>query len=95
MITKFSLENIVRANVSRLKPYSSARDEFKDFAELDMVFLDANENPYENGVNRYPDPQQRNLKEVLADQKRVPAALLACRRRSRTGQTLLRQPIHQ
>lgn len=73
MVNRFSLEKLVRPNIARLKPYSSARDEFKDFAALDMVFLDANENPYENGVNRYPDPQQRNLKSILADQKGVNA----------------------
>lgn len=53
-----------------LRPYSSARDEFKDFNQ-EMIFLDANENPYESGVNRYPDPQQRTLKSVLASQKGV------------------------
>ncbi|TMM57426.1 histidinol-phosphate transaminase [Maribacter algarum] len=64
----FSLENIIRENVKGLKPYSSARDEYvSDSSE--MVFLDANENPFESGVNRYPDPQQRSLKAVLADQK--------------------------
>jgi histidinol-phosphate aminotransferase len=36
-----------------------------------MVFLDANENPFENGVNRYPDPQQRSLKAILAEQRSV------------------------
>jgi histidinol-phosphate aminotransferase len=41
-----------------MKPYSSARDEFEDFDTAEMIFLDANENPFENGVNRYPDPQQ-------------------------------------
>ena len=66
----FNLENIVRENVKDLKPYSSARDEYiSDGSE--MIFLDANENPFENGVNRYPDPQQRNLKAVLATQKEV------------------------
>lgn len=66
----FSLENITRENVKGLKPYSSARDEYlSDGSE--MVFLDANENPFENGVNRYPDPQQRSLKAVLAGQKGV------------------------
>ncbi len=66
----FSLENIIRENVKGLKPYSSARDEYvSDGSE--MVFLDANENPFENGVNRYPDPQQRSLKTVLAEQKGV------------------------
>ncbi|MFS4468366.1 histidinol-phosphate transaminase [Maribacter sp. 2210JD10-5] len=67
---KFNLENIVRDNVKGLKPYSSARDEYvSDGSE--MIFLDANENPFENGVNRYPDPQQRNLKAVLAAQKGI------------------------
>jgi len=54
-----------------MKPYSSARDEFEDFDTADMIFLDANENPFENGVNRYPDPQQTNVKLVLAKQKKV------------------------
>ncbi|WP_405206317.1 histidinol-phosphate transaminase [Aquimarina sp. LLG6339-5] len=66
----FNINNIIRKNVKGLKPYSSARDEYvSDGSE--MIFLDANENPYENGVNRYPDPQQRSLKEVLATQKAV------------------------
>ena len=66
----FKLEDIVRENVKGLKPYSSARDEYvSDGSE--MIFLDANENPFENGVNRYPDPQQRNLKAVLAAQKSI------------------------
>ena len=64
------LEKLVRTNIKAMKPYSSARDEFKDF-DQQMIFLDANENPFENGVNRYPDPQQRTLKEVLAVQKNV------------------------
>lgn len=66
----FNLENIVRKNVKGLNPYSSARDEYVSDGS-DMVFLDANENPFENGVNRYPDPQQRNLKTVLASQKGI------------------------
>ncbi|SEK34847.1 histidinol-phosphate aminotransferase [Aquimarina amphilecti] len=66
----FNINNITRENVKGLKPYSSARDEYvSDGSE--MIFLDANENPYENGVNRYPDPQQRSLKEVLATQKGI------------------------
>jgi len=66
----FSLKNITRENVKRLKPYSSARDEYVSDGSQ-MVFLDANENPFENGVNRYPDPQQRSLKSVLAEQKQI------------------------
>ena len=66
----FNLENIIRANVKGLKPYFSARDEYvSDGSE--MVFLDANENPFENSVNRYPDPQQRSLKAVLAKQRGI------------------------
>ena len=65
----FDINNLVRANVKVLKPYSSARDEFEDFDTANMIFLDANENPYENGVNRYPDPQQSSVKAVLAKNK--------------------------
>ncbi|QCX39235.1 histidinol-phosphate transaminase [Aureibaculum algae] len=69
-MNNFNLNSLIRPNVKALKPYSSARDEFKDF-DQDMVFLDANENPFENGVNRYPDPQQRTVKKILAEQKGV------------------------
>lgn len=61
----FNLNKLVRENIKALKPYSSARDEYKDASE-DMVFLDANENPFENGINRYPDPQQKDLKTQLS-----------------------------
>ncbi len=69
-MSKVDIQNLVRENVKGLSPYSSARDEYVSDGS-DMVFLDANENPFENGVNRYPDPQQRSLKEVLANQKGV------------------------
>ncbi|MBT8204023.1 MAG: histidinol-phosphate transaminase [Eudoraea sp.] len=72
MQTQFDLNRLVRENVKGLKPYSSARDEFTA-GGTEMVFLDANENPFDNGVNRYPDPQQRILKEELAQLKGVPA----------------------
>ena len=65
----FDINNLVRDNVKVLKPYSSARDEFEDFDTANMIFLDANENPYQNGVNRYPDPQQSSVKAVLAKNK--------------------------
>ena len=68
----FNIESLVRENVARMKPYSSARDEFTDF-EAEMVFLDANENPFNNGVNRYPDPHQVTLKQHMSSIKRVPA----------------------
>ncbi len=65
----FNINNLVRENVKSMKPYSSARDEFEDFDTADMIFLDANENPFQNGVNRYPDPQQSSVKVVLAKQR--------------------------
>ncbi|MDG5491625.1 histidinol-phosphate transaminase [Psychroserpens sp. SPM9] len=67
---KFSLNDYIRPNIKALKPYASARDEFKENEE-GMVFLDANENPFDNGVNRYPDPQQKQLKSRLSTLKRV------------------------
>ena len=62
---KFDLYRLVRENVRGLKPYSSARDEYTSDGSK-MVFIDANESPYSNGINRYPDPQQRQLKTFLA-----------------------------
>lgn len=62
---KFDLNRLVRENVRELKPYSSARDEYISDGSK-MVFIDANESPYSNGVNRYPDPHQRQLKTLLA-----------------------------
>ena len=56
--------------MAKLKPYSSARDEFKATGS-EMVFLDANENPYQTDVNRYPDPQQRDLKTELGKLKDI------------------------
>ena len=70
---EFNLEKIIRANVKAMKSYSSARDEFTS-TNQNLVFLDANENPFETGVNRYPDPKQVSLKQVLAKQKKVAEA---------------------
>lgn len=67
----FDINNLIRPNVAKMKPYSSARDEFKSF-DTEMIFLDANENPFQTDVNRYPDPQQRKLKSILSKQKNVP-----------------------
>lgn len=57
---------LVRSSIRALKPYSSARDEFKGEAS---VWLDANENPVDNGLNRYPDPLQRGLKARISELK--------------------------
>ena len=63
------LEELVRPNIRTLKPYSTARDEFSG-GEI-TTWLDANENPYDNGVNRYPDPHQKLLKQKIAALKGV------------------------
>jgi histidinol-phosphate aminotransferase len=62
------LTDLIRPDLLGMKPYSSARDEFVGAAS---VYLDANENPFDNGVNRYPDPLQRNLKSRIAELKSV------------------------
>jgi len=69
-MNNFDILKITRTNVKNMKAYSSARDEFKDFSN-NMVFLDANENPFQNGINRYPDPQQKVLKSILSKQKKI------------------------
>ncbi|WP_164109139.1 MULTISPECIES: histidinol-phosphate transaminase [Sphingobacterium] len=69
----FNLDNLLRDNIKKLVPYSSARDEFKGEAS---VLLDANENafgsPLDHHYNRYPDPLQHQVKERLAQIKGVP-----------------------
>ncbi len=63
------IEELVRPNILALKPYSTARDEYAG-GEI-STWLDANENPYDNGVNRYPDPHQKALKSQIAALKGV------------------------
>ncbi|MCW3125111.1 MAG: hisC [Bacteroidetes bacterium] len=69
----FELDKIIRANIGRLKPYSSARDEFSGTAS---VYLDANENPYgsplSQNYHRYPDPHQLALKKKISTIKGLP-----------------------
>ena len=69
----FDINSLVRENIKKLKPYSSARDEFKGEAK---VYLDANENsfgsPLTKWYNRYPDPLQWKLKEKISGIKSVP-----------------------
>jgi histidinol-phosphate aminotransferase len=52
-----------------MAPYSTARDEYQGDIG---IYLDANENPYDNGVNRYPDPYQKALKERISEIKGIP-----------------------
>ena len=70
MSTTFDINNLIRKNIREMKAYSSARDEFTDIAE---VYLDANENPYDNGLNRYPDPYQIELKNRIEVIKSIPS----------------------
>ncbi|MGA1227232.1 MAG: histidinol-phosphate transaminase [Tamlana sp.] len=65
-----NIQDLIRPTIKALKPYSSARDEYQGNSNR-MVFLDANENPFENGVNRYPDPQQCTVKSILSEIKEV------------------------
>ena len=69
-----SVEQLVRPNIWKLAPYSSARDEYS--GKEAHVFLDANENPYNGPYNRYPDPLQRELKSLLKKVKGVPEEMI-------------------
>jgi len=62
------INKLLRKNIKSLKPYSSARDEYTGKA---LVYLDANENPYNQPYNRYPDPLQRDVKQKIAGLKKV------------------------
>ena len=64
-----TLQELVRPNIWSLKPYSSARDEYKGVDA--RVFIDANESPYNSPYNRYPDPLQGEVKHLLAPIKGV------------------------
>ena len=65
---RFDLDSILRPCIKNLKPYSSARDEFSGKAD---VYLDANENPFDSGLNRYPDPYQQGLKDKISKRKNI------------------------
>ena len=64
-----NIDKLLRDNIRSLQPYSCARDEFKGEAS---VYLDANENPYNAPFNRYPDPLQWEVKELITKVKNVP-----------------------
>ena len=68
-IHMFQLEQLVRPNIWRLAPYSSARNEYS--GKEAHVFLDANESPYNKPYNRYPDPLQKELKQMIAQRKGI------------------------
>ena len=67
------IESLIRENIRNLAPYSTARDEYSGNLG---IYLDANENPFDSGINRYPDPHQRSLKERLAQIKGVSPSMI-------------------
>ena len=64
-----NIESLVRPNIRKLKPYSSARSLIK---QNKQVLMDANENPFSE-LGRYPDPKQSDLREVLAEYYKIPS----------------------
>ncbi len=69
MNKEFNLNELVRKNILALKPYSSARNEYA--GKTARVCIDANENPFDTNINRYPDPLQLELKSLIAPMKGV------------------------
>lgn len=65
---KMKIDNLIRQNIKNLAPYASARHEFTGEAS---IFLDANENPFDTGFNRYPDPLQITVKEKISNLKNI------------------------
>lgn len=68
-MSNFDPEKYLRSHIKELIPYSSARDEYSGAGK---VFLDANENPFEDSFNRYPDPYQHRLKKKISGIKDIP-----------------------
>ena len=66
-----NIDTLVRNNVKKMSSYSSARDDFKKENEMKLIYLDANESPFDNGINRYPDNNHNELKKVVSGVKNV------------------------
>ena len=66
-----NIDTLVRNNVKKMSSYSSARDDFKKENEIKLIYLDANESPFDNGINRYPDNKHDELKKVISGVKNV------------------------
>jgi histidinol-phosphate aminotransferase len=66
----FDINKLIRPNIMAMQAYRSARSEYSEKDDT-LIFLDANENPYDNGLNRYPDPHQTELKSKLSKAKHV------------------------
>ncbi len=69
MNKRIDIASLIRPELLDIKAYSSARDEFS--TEEEMIFLDANENPFNTKLNRYPDPYQSKLKSRISELKNV------------------------
>ena len=70
MKRSINIDALTRPTIQAMQAYRSARSEFVA-SDREMILLDANENPFETGLNRYPDPMQTELKERLAKVKAV------------------------
>ncbi|MDA9001586.1 histidinol-phosphate transaminase [Flavobacteriaceae bacterium] len=66
-----NIDTLVRKNVKNMSSYSSARDDYSGGADKNLIYLDANESPFENGINRYPDNKHKNLKTVISKNKNI------------------------
>jgi histidinol-phosphate aminotransferase len=66
-----NIDTLVRNNVKNMSSYSSARDDYNGLANKNLIYLDANESPFENGINRYPDNKHKNLKTVISKNKSI------------------------
>ena len=61
-----NIDTLVRDNIKNMSSYSSARDDFKKENDKKLIYLDANESPFDNGINRYPDNKYLQLKKVIS-----------------------------
>ena len=66
-----NIDTLVRKNVKKMSSYLSARDDFNEQNVKKLIYLDANESPFDNRINRYPDNKHTELKKVVSDIKNV------------------------
>ena len=66
-----NIDALVRNNVKMMSTYSSARDDYNGGANKNLIYLDANESPFDNGINRYPDNKHTELKKVISNIKNI------------------------
>lgn len=66
-----NIDTLVRNNIKNMSSYSSARDDFKNDFDKKLIYLDANESPFDSGINRYPDNKHTELKKVVSNIKNI------------------------